>query len=59
MQHGKQAVVQIIANAKQWPLEGIMTMEEIFPVISEWYEHGYPKGINLKTPLGKFSNDGH
>lgn len=42
--HGKTAVVQIIEAAKELPLEGIITMEEMYPTITQWYEQGYPKG---------------
>lgn len=48
VRHGKSEVVQLIENAKQWPLEGIMTMEEIYPIICDWYEHGYPPGAKAQ-----------
>jgi twinkle protein len=42
--YGKNAVAQIIEVAKEMPLEGIYTMEEMFPIISDWYVNGYLKG---------------
>lgn len=44
LRHGKQAVALMVESAKEWPLEGILPMDEMFPVISDWYENGYPKG---------------
>lgn len=44
LKHGKEAVKDLIAKAKEWPLEGIVTMDEMFETIQNWYEHGYPKG---------------
>jgi twinkle protein len=41
---GSSALSKMIEEAKQWPLEGIVTMEEIFPVLQDWYLHGYPEG---------------
>lgn len=44
LKHGKPAVALMIENAKEWPLEGIITMDEMFPTITDWYENGYPQG---------------
>jgi twinkle protein len=41
---GKTAIQDIIANAKEWPLEGIIAMDEIYEDIEYWYENGYPTG---------------
>ncbi len=46
--HGKEAVIQIIAAAKEIPLEGIKTMDEMYQQICDWYEHGYPKGARAR-----------
>lgn len=48
IKHGKEAVVQIIALAKEIPLEGIVTMDEMFPQIEEWRLNGYPKGASTR-----------
>src|SRR5690606_19344827 len=47
---GKTAVAHMIENAKQWPLEGIMAMDDIFPVLQEWFENGYPEGVKAGVP---------
>ena len=43
-------MLQIIAGAKEIPLEGLMSMDEIYPIISDWYLNGYPKGAKAKIP---------
>lgn len=47
---GKGAVVQTINEALVIPLEGITTMDEIFPIITDWYKNGYPKGSAARIP---------
>lgn len=47
--HSKMMVAQIIEAAKELPLEGIVTMDEMYPLVSEWYQNGYPKGAASKV----------
>jgi twinkle protein len=44
LQYGKEAVNKLIETKKEWPLEGILPMEEMYATICEWFEKGYPKG---------------
>jgi twinkle protein len=44
VKHGKESVKEIINNARQWPLEGIKSMDDIYPTIADWYLNGYPDG---------------
>lgn len=44
LKFGKDKVVDVINQAKEWPLEGIITMDEMFDTIQGWYEYGYPPG---------------
>ena len=44
LKYGKEAVMQIIETKKEWPVEGVITMDEMYETICEWYEHGYPPG---------------
>jgi twinkle protein len=44
VKHGKAAVVEMINAAKDWPLEGIIPMDDIADEIIEFYEKGYPLG---------------
>lgn len=41
---GKNSVCQTIEAAKEIPLEGIMSLDEMYPTITDWFENGYPKG---------------
>lgn len=50
MKHEPGSVKACIENAVLWPISGIMTMDEIFPVIDQWYEHGYPTGAKTRIP---------
>lgn len=50
MKHGKDAVVDIITHAREWPLEGIKTMDDMYETICDWYEHGYPAGDKSNVP---------
>lgn len=42
--HGPEVLHEAVKNAREWPLEGIMPMEEIFPVVDTWFTDGYPQG---------------
>jgi twinkle protein len=44
LKYGRQAVAMLIENAREWPIEGVKTMDDIYPTVSDWFEHGYPKG---------------
>jgi twinkle protein len=48
LKFGKEAVQEVITTAKEIPLEGIISMEQMFPTIQEWYDHGYPKGAKAR-----------
>lgn len=50
VKHGKQEVNKVIELAQDIPLEGIMSMDEMYPQIQDWYLNGYPKGAaaNIK-----------
>lgn len=48
VQKSKQEVKNIITGAIQYPLEGIVSMDDIHPVTSDWFLNGYPKGTKAK-----------
>ena len=54
VKYGKEKVINIIDNAKQWPIEGVLTMDDLYPVVSEYYLNGYPKGC--AAGLGEFDS---
>lgn len=45
---GKLSVAYLVENAIEYPLEGIIGMDEMYPQIIDWYENGYPKGDAAK-----------
>lgn len=47
---GKEAVVNLITSATEWPLEGIVTMDEMFDEVVGYYENGYPEGFKAHIP---------
>lgn len=49
-QHGPEAVKLVIAGATLWPIKGILTMDEIYPTVADWYENGYPSGAKTRIP---------
>lgn len=48
--HGTTAVKELIAEAKEWPLEGILTFEDIEAEFDDFYENGYPPGLRTHIP---------
>lgn len=42
---GKNAIINIIENAKLFPLEGEITMDDMFETVMDFYENGYPQGF--------------
>lgn len=42
---GKSGVQGLYQSAKPWPLKGVMPMDEIFPIVNDWFENGYPEGF--------------
>lgn len=52
LKHGKIALKSIIDVAVPWPIEGLMTMDDMYETIKYFYEHGYPEG--KKAGVGEF-----
>lgn len=51
IKHGKEKAKEIIDNALPWPLEGVITMDDMFDTIEKYYRDGYPKGYDAGIPL--------
>ena len=45
--HGKDEVKKLVFYAKQFPIEGIVSNDEIEVDIWEYYKNGYPKGVQV------------
>ncbi len=52
--HGKPMLHSIIEQVKRWPLDGIITMDDIFDTVVDYYENGYPKGV--AAGIGEFDD---
>lgn len=44
IKYGKAKVKDIIESAKRWPITGILTMDDLYPIVSDYYLNGYPPG---------------
>lgn len=44
LKYGRRGVIEIIEGAREWPIEGVKLMDDIFPTVDDWFENGYPKG---------------
>lgn len=52
LKHGKQMIHSIIEQAKRWPIDGVIMMDDIYGQICEYYENGYPRGF--EAGIGEF-----
>lgn len=50
VKYGRQAVVDFIAGARDWPIEGIMPIEDQYDELMYFYENGYPPGMKSFIP---------
>lgn len=44
VKHGKDALVSIVEQAKLYPLEGEIRMDDMYETVVDFYENGYPLG---------------
>lgn len=54
VKHGKPMLTEIIEQAKRWPMDGVITMDDVFDTVVDYYEHGYPKGC--EAGIGEFDS---
>lgn len=52
VKHGKEALKSMALNAKEWPILGLITMDDMYETVCDFYEHGYPEGD--KAGVGEF-----
>lgn len=50
LKHGKDTLKSAVLNKREWPIDGIVTMDEMYDTVCNWYEHGYPKGAKAGIP---------
>ena len=47
LKFGKEKVKHCIESALAWPLEGVITMDDMYEDVCNYYENGYPGGVDL------------
>jgi twinkle protein len=52
LKHGRPMLQSIIEDAKRWPLDGLITMDDVFDTVCDYYLNGYPKGVT--AGIGEF-----
>lgn len=50
LKHGQKGVLECIKYAVEFPIEGILSMQEMYEDIRNYYHHGYPIGIKVGIP---------
>jgi twinkle protein len=49
---GKDKLKEIVTNAKEWPLEGVLSvMDDLIEDVCSYWDHGFPKGVELGIPF--------
>lgn len=49
-QYGKEALTAVVGHAQQWPIEGVLTMDDMFEDVRNFYDNGYPTGVKMGIP---------
>lgn len=52
LKHGKPMLISMIEQARRWPIDGIITVEDKFNQVKDYYENGYPKSAD--AGIGEF-----
>lgn len=58
VKYGKEAVKALKDNAKLYPLDGESTVEDMKPTLYDYYENGYPKGVDSRLIDESLPTDG-
>lgn len=54
IKHGKGMIHSMIEQAKPWPIDGVLTMDDMFETVKDYYVNGYPKGY--AAHIGEFDD---
>lgn len=49
---GKEDLTYIVENAKPYPIEGVVSMDDMYETVVDFYENGYPQGFS--AGIGEF-----
>lgn len=47
LKYGERAVLELIANATEYPIDGILSVSDMYEDIVSYYQNGYPDGIKI------------
>lgn len=50
IKYGKDVLKSVVSDAKPYPLDGVVTVEDVWDDVVEIYENGYPKGARTYIP---------
>jgi twinkle protein len=50
LKYGKDAVRELYANARPFPVEGVFALEDLYDQVNNLYTNGYPDGIRCGIP---------
>lgn len=45
-----EELLAMVETAKQWPVEGLLSMADVEAEVDDFYENGYPKGLRAHIP---------
>jgi twinkle protein len=52
LKHGKDRLKKMVDEAKEWPLEGVLSVfDDLIEEVCNYWDHGFPKGIELGIPF--------
>lgn len=54
IKHGRPMLHSMIEQARQWPIDGVLRMEDLIDNVINYYENGYPKGY--AAGIGEFDD---
>jgi len=43
LKHGKPMIISVIEQAKIWPIQGVITVDDVYSTVLDYYLNGYPK----------------
>lgn len=52
LKYGRGMITSIIEQARRWPVEGVITMDDVYPEVCDYYLNGMPPGD--ATGIGGF-----
>jgi twinkle protein len=50
IKYGKDAVKELITGATEWPIEGVISMDDMYSDVMDFFENGYPQGAKAHIP---------